>query len=95
MPSLQDLNVIGFIFSAWCFHITRQTIARLIGGSKVNVFDIKEGVGLEPLEFKFSLKFLLSKKLRVWYLLNRLAAILAINFFFWAMRWLILKWTHS
>ena len=95
MPSLQDLNVLGFILSAWCFHFTRQTMARLIGGSKINVFDIKEGGSLELMELKFSLKFLLSKKLCVWYLINRCAAILAMDFFFWAISWIVQKWAHS
>jgi hypothetical protein len=86
MPSLDGLNTLGFILAAWCFHITRQRLAWIIRGGGINVFDIKEGESLELMEFKFPFKVLLSEKIRMWYLLNRLASIFAINFFFWTAR---------
>lgn len=86
MPSLHELNIIGFIFAAWFFHFTRQRLAWVVRGGGIDVFNTKEGERLEPLEFKFPLKQLLSKKLRLWYLLNRLALIVGVDFFFWALR---------
>ncbi len=95
MPGLEDLNVLGFIISAWCFHFTRQLMARLIKGREVDVFSTDEGGGLELMERRFPLRTLLSKKLGVCYLVNRLAAIVAIDFFVWSLRWIVQKWAHS
>jgi hypothetical protein len=86
MPSLDALNILGFIFAAWCFHITRQKLVWVIRGGGIDVFNLKEGESLEPLEFKLPFKVLLSKKICLWYLLNRVVLLLALNFFFWAMR---------
>ena len=91
MPSLHELNILGFIIAAWFFHITRQRLAWVIRGGGVDVFNTKEGERLEPLEFKFSREQLLSEKLRLWYLLNRLMLIVAVDFFFWAMRSFFVK----
>ena len=86
MPGLDGLNMLGCIFAAWCFHITRQKLAWVIRGGSIDVFNLKEGENLEPLEFKFPFKVLFSKKIGLWYLLNRVALLLALDFFFWAMR---------
>jgi len=85
MPGLGGLNMIGCIFAGWFFHITRQRLAWLIRGGGIDVFKLKEGENLEPMEFKFPRKLLLSRKIGIWYLLNRLALVLMLDCFFWAL----------
>ena len=33
MPSFHELNILGFIFASWGFHLSRQRLAWLGGGA--------------------------------------------------------------
>ena len=88
MPSLQELNIIVAILAACAYQLTRQRLAWLISGPFDNVFDIRPGNRLEPMERKFPLRQLLSPSTRWWYLLNRLSLIIGAYFFCWGARFL-------
>ena len=73
---------------ALCFHVTRQRLAWLLRGPYKNIFDTTEAARLELMETKVGFKMLFSRKVRWWYISNRIAFVAGIYFFCWAAAYL-------
>jgi hypothetical protein len=66
----------------------------LLRGPFPNIFHPPKAAWIEPMEAKVGLKALLSRKLALWYVPNRICLVAGMYFFGWAARYLWFHWAQ-